>query len=319
MTPTRSGDPDVTPQDEAARAAWLYYVAGKTQDQIARELGISRQRAQRLVSRAVAEGLIHVRLEHRVSACLALEDRLVDRFSLALCRVAPGLGEGGDPVRAIAPTAAAELERILSADRPLVLALGTGRSLRAAIEELRPLPCEHHRIVSLIGNIAPDGSASFFDVIMRIADKVRAPHFPMPLPVIAASPEERTLFHTLAPVQRTRALARQAEMTFVGVGQMTDSAPLVQDGFLTRDGLRTMQAAGAEGEICGWIYDDSGRYLETGSNLCVTGVRVEPPGDNTVVAVAAGPEKLRALRAALAGRLINGLITDEPTARALLA
>ena len=42
--------------DEAARAGWLYYVAGNTQDQIASKLGVSRQSAQRLVSLAVAEG-----------------------------------------------------------------------------------------------------------------------------------------------------------------------------------------------------------------------------------------------------------------------
>ena len=95
-------DNDATPQDEAARAGWLYYVGQMTQDQIAREMGISRQRAQRLVSRAVADRLIHVRLEHPVSACLELEQALRRRFSLTCCRVAPSLGAGADPVRAIA-------------------------------------------------------------------------------------------------------------------------------------------------------------------------------------------------------------------------
>ena len=37
----------------------------------------------------------------------------------------------------------------------------------------------------LAGNIAPDGSASLFDVVSRIGDRVKAPHYPMPLPVIA--------------------------------------------------------------------------------------------------------------------------------------
>ena len=48
--------------DDAARAGWLYYVAGNTQDEIARKLGVSRQSAQRLVSLAVSERLIKVRL-----------------------------------------------------------------------------------------------------------------------------------------------------------------------------------------------------------------------------------------------------------------
>ena len=87
-----------TSLDQAARAAWLYYVGGQTQEQVARELGISRQRAQRLVSRAVAEGLIHFRLEHKLADCHELEARLKDRFGLRLARVVPGLGPGGDPV-----------------------------------------------------------------------------------------------------------------------------------------------------------------------------------------------------------------------------
>ena len=40
--------------DLAARAAWLYYVAGKRQDEIAAQLNVSRQAVQRLVSLASA-------------------------------------------------------------------------------------------------------------------------------------------------------------------------------------------------------------------------------------------------------------------------
>ena len=58
--------------DDAARAGWLYYVAGNTQDEIARKLGISRQSAQRLVSLAMSERLIKVRLDHPIARCLEL-------------------------------------------------------------------------------------------------------------------------------------------------------------------------------------------------------------------------------------------------------
>jgi DNA-binding transcriptional regulator LsrR (DeoR family) len=38
--------------DLAARAAWLYYIRGRTQDEIATELNVSRQNAQRLIALA---------------------------------------------------------------------------------------------------------------------------------------------------------------------------------------------------------------------------------------------------------------------------
>lgn len=305
-------------QDEAARAGWLYYVAGMTQDQIAGELGVSRQRAQRLVSRAMSEGLIHVRLNHRIGACLDLEAALRDRYGLDRVRIAPGLGTGADPVRAIAPAAAAELERFLRMPEPLVVALGTGRAMRGMVDAMVEIDAPQHRLVSLIGNIAPDGSASFFDVVMRIADKVRAPHYPMPVPVISPTPEENAAFHRLPPVQKVVALAEAADVVFVGVGQMSNDAPLLADGFVSRAELDEMQAAGASGEVAGWVFDSEGRYLDLGTNRRTGGVRVAPGLQRPSIGVAAGASKVPAIHGALKSRIINGLVTDEPTARTLL-
>jgi DNA-binding transcriptional regulator LsrR (DeoR family) len=312
-------EPEPTLNDEAARAGWLYYVGGLTQDQIATELGVSRQRAQRLVSRAMAEGLIHVRLNHPIGACLDLEAELTRRFGLLRCRVAPSLGPGSDGVRAIGPAAAAELERFLRMPAPSVIGLGTGRAMRGMVDAVSPMDADQHRLVSLIGNIAPDGSASFFDVVMRISDKVRAPHYPMLVPVISPTPQENAAFHALGPVKKVVDLARAADVIFVGVGQMSNDAPLLKDGFVTRAELDEMQAAGAVGEVAGWVFDSRGIYLDVGTNTRTGGVRVAPGLDRPSIGIAAGASKVLAIAGALKSRIINGLVTDEPTARALLS
>lgn len=304
-------------ENEAARAGWLYYTGGLTQDQIAIELGVSRQRAQRLVARAITDGLIRVRIEHPIKECLELERALVRKYELNLCRVAPDLSEGVDPVKAIAPVAAGEIERIFSSRDPLVVALGTGRTLRSVVDELRPMDCSHHKVVSLIGNVAPDGSASFFEVIMRIADKVRAPHYPMAVPVIAKDSEDRDHYHALPHVRNTRDLAGSANYTIVGIGQLGVDAPLYVDGFVSQEELKNLTDKGAVGEIAGWTFDSNGSYLETGVNMRVNGVCV-PQNSNPVICIAAGANKAAPLKAALIGKLINGVITDETTAKYLL-
>ncbi|MCX7645774.1 MAG: sugar-binding transcriptional regulator [Rhodobacteraceae bacterium] len=304
--------------DEAARAGWLYYVAGMTQDQIAAKLGVSRQRAQRLVSRAMAEGLIKVRLDHKIGRCLELEAGLVRRYGLQQARVAPDLGAGADPARTTASAAAELLESYLARTEPQTIAVGTGRALSAMVAEITPQHNERHRIVSLIGNIAPDGSASFYEVVMRLADKLHAPHYPMPVPLVSETAEERAMFHALRPVRVVARLAQEADVVFVGIGQMGDDAPLFKDGFVTRAQLSEMQAKGAAGEIVGGVFDSEGRYIETPISDLVGGVRVEPGRTVPVIGVAAGPAKLTAIRAALKGRIVNGLVTDESTAAALL-
>ncbi len=120
--------------DDAARAGWLYYIAGNTQDEIAAKLGISRQSAQRLVSLAVSEGLIKVRLDHPLANCLELGVQLRERFGLALCEVVPTDPASDSTTLGVADAAAAEMERRLKSPETKIMAIGTGRTLKAASE-----------------------------------------------------------------------------------------------------------------------------------------------------------------------------------------
>ncbi|MBW4710114.1 sugar-binding transcriptional regulator [Roseobacter sp. YSTF-M11] len=304
--------------DLAARAGWMYYLGGMTQDHIARELGISRQRAQRLVARAVADGLIGVRLNHPIAACLELERALKARFGLSLARVAPALPEGMDPVKSIAPVAAKEIERVLKNTDALVISLGTGRTLRQVVDEMPVLDLPKHKLVSLIGNAARDGSATVYQVIMRLADRIGARHYPLALPLNAESEADRDFHMGLRHVQTALKLARECDMAFVGIGDVSHTAPMIIDGFIDREEIDALLARGAVGEIVGWAFDGDGKYLEGGSNARINGVRADTAG-TPVVCIAAGENKYKALAAALKGQLITGLITDETSALHLLA
>jgi DNA-binding transcriptional regulator LsrR (DeoR family) len=305
--------------DDAARAGWLYYVAGNTQDQIAIKLGVSRQSAQRLVSLAVSEGLVRVRIDHPIANCLELAERLKSRYALDLAEVVPSDPDSPSTTIGVAEAAAAEIERRLSSPEPIVMALGTGRTLKAAVEQLPAMECPQHKVVSLTGNIAPDGSAAYYNVIFTLADTVKARSFPMPLPVIVSSPEERAMLLSQPMIQPTLALAAQADVTFIGLGDLGPNAPLYEDGFITEAELKALQKAGAVGEIVGWAFDAEGRLIEGLSNDRVASVAIDPPVTRLTIGVSMGAHKVKAIGAALKGKWLSGLITDERTAERLLS
>ena len=304
--------------DDAARAGWLYYVARNTQDEIAAKLGISRQSAQRLVSLAMSEGMVKVRLDHPIGRCMDLAAKLRTRFALDLAEVVPSDPASTSTTIGVAQAAAAEMERRLSAPDPIVLAVGTGRTLKAAADQLPSMECPQHRIVSLTGNIAPDGSASYYDVIFGMADAVKARLFPMPLPVIASSPEERELLHKQPMIRPTLELVADADVTFVGIGDLGPQAPLFEDGFLSGPELKALQKAGGVGEIVGWAFDAEGRLLDGITNDRVASAPIPSRERSLVIAAAMGRNKLPGIKAAVSRRLVNGLITDELTAQTLL-
>ncbi len=283
--------------DEAARAGWLYFIAGHTQDEIAKMLQVSRASAQRLVSLCLAERLITFRLEHPIAACMELAARLKDLFHLVYCEVVPADPAAPLSAAGIAERAANILESTLRTERPTIVALGTGRAVRAAVERVSPIDCPNHQIVSLVGNISADGSASFFDTVGRLADRTKARHYPMPLPFLMSSAGERD------------------QML---IGQMDQRAQVFVDGFVTRAELLEMMRLGAVGELTGWAFDDRGRIIEGGTNARLTSIPPKVPAKALTIGAAVGPAKVSAIRAALKGRLINGLVTDETTASAIL-
>lgn len=304
--------------DDAARAGWLYYVAGRTQDEIAAAMGISRQSAQRLVSLAVAEKLIKVRLDHPIAVCLELGEAVKRKYGLRQVEIVPSDPGSESATTGLAEAGAAEIERWLKQPDPLILAIGTGRTLRAAVDQLPPMACPQHRIVSLTGNISPDGSAAYYNVIFSMADAIQARHFPMPLPVLVSSRAERDLLHQQALVIPTISLGAKADVTFVGIGEMGHQAPLEVDGFLQPEEMEGLLAAGATGEICGWIFDANGQLLDNPVNERVASIPLPSRDTSCVIGIAKGKRKYAAIRAAVKGRFVNALITDEDTARYLL-
>ncbi|MDI4231894.1 MULTISPECIES: sugar-binding transcriptional regulator [unclassified Bradyrhizobium] len=304
--------------DDAARAGWLYFIAGHTQDEIAKMLQVSRASAQRLVSLCLAERLITFRLEHPIAACMELALKLKDRFDLVHCEVVPSDPASPHSAAGIAERCANLLDSTLRAETPVIVALGTGRAVRAAVERVTPIERPNHQIVSLVGNISADGSASFFDTVGRLADRTGARHYPMPLPFLMSSEDERNRMNRIEPIAKIQAIAARADLRLIGIGQMDQKAQVHVDGFVSREELFEMMRLGAVGEVTGWAYDAKGRLIKGGTNKRLTSIPPQVPARTTTIAAAIGQAKVPAIGAALIGRLINGLITDEATARAIL-
>lgn len=311
-------DPDNSKLDIAARAAWLYFIAGNTQEEIALKLRVSRPTAQRLVSLALDRRLVTFRFEHKISSTMELSEKLRERFGLQHCEVVPTDPSAPKDIAGIAASAAAFIEQTLASSSPVVMAIGTGRTLRAAVEQIQPLNCPQHTLVGLVGNVATDGAASFFDVLSRLADLTKAQHFPIPLPVLADTEEQRNSLAAMRVIQKTVSLAHSAQVTLVGIGQMDLDAQQHIDGFISREELLNQIRLGAVGEITGWSFAADGKLIEGGVNGRVTSVPLCVPESRLVVGVACGESKLLAIISAIRGNLLNGLITDELTAQALL-
>lgn len=304
--------------DKAARAGWLYYIAGNSQDEIARKMGVSRQSAQRLVSTALDEKLVKFRLDHPLGNCMELAAQMTERFGLKTCEIAPSDPTTPDLITGVAIAGAGEMKRHLDCKTRKVIAVGTGILPWACVEQFPPIDCPQHHIVSMVGNMHRDGSATAYNVVERLAHLVGSQHNPMPMPVLVRNSSELSIFHKLEAVAQTLDLCKKADATFVGLAHIDKSSPMVRDGFISIDESKDLIKRGAIGEIVGWVFDTNGALIPGTVNERVSSAPLIVDNPRPVVGLAIGIGKVRAIIGALRGGLINGLVTDEATAMDVL-
>lgn len=302
----------------ACRAAWLSYVGGYTQEDIAGRLGVSRVKVNRLIALAHRQGLIRVFVEGTAAECVALEDRIARTFGLRFCTVAPDLGDTELPLPALAAAGAHYLMGVLERPGIRVVGVGHGRTLAALIDRLPRVPRADLVFVSLLGSLTRSAAANPFDVIHRLAGKVGGESYFLPVPFFADSVEDKAVLLAQSSVRTVFDLARQADLVVVGIGELKAQAHLLQTGMITKAEFTELERAGAVGEVLGQFFDRHGRSVEADINRRALGVAPADLRGKEVVAIAGGRGKARAIAAVLESGLLTGLVTDEATARRLV-
>lgn len=302
----------------AARAAWLSYIGGYTQEDIARRLGVSRVKVNRLIAEAAEVGVVRVFVEGTAAECVALEDRITKRWNLEFCSVSPTVDDGPLPLRTLAAAGARYLNGVLERGDAALIGIGHGRTLAEMVKQLPRTPRPNVRFVSLLGSLTRHAAANPFDVIHRLTEVTGAESYLMPAPFFADSVADKRVLLAQKSLKDVFALARKAQLHIVGIGEVGAGAHILATGMITDGESRQLKRAGAVGEVLGRFLDAAGRPVVAEINERGVAIRLDEIKGRRVVAVAGGVGKPQAIKAVLESRVITGLITDETTAKAIV-
>ena len=309
--------------DLLAMVASLYYKLNQGQGEIAQRLGVSTSKVSRLLKEAWDRGIIDVQIRMPIPRDFALENAIVARFGLRDAMVLAGAPDGDDAslVAAAGQLAAVYLQRIIPGLAPgssIGVAWGTG--VHATVSALPNNFGRQLDVVQLMGGVGAlvvDGP----DLARIVAVKLGGRHYDLHVPVLVERPEVRNVFLTEPTVRDGIRRARSVQIAITGIGSVDErDSSFLRAGLLTRVDLAALRNRGAVGEMVGRFFDQEGRTETLEINQRVIGVELEDLRHiPTVVAVARGLSKAPAIRGALNGRYLNVLVTDDSTARSILA
>ncbi len=189
------------------------------------------------------------------------------------------------------------------------------------VAAIRPQENLGLQVVQIIGGIGqPEAEVHATDLCRRMARALGCRLTLLPAPGIVDNSRSKEAFLSDSYVQKAVDKFARLDIAFVGIGSPTPNSVMMRDGSIISPAeLESLLAKGAVGDIALRFFDASGRPIQSDINERVIGIHLhELVKVKRVVGVAGGPDKLQAVSGALHGKLINVLITDWITARALL-
>jgi DNA-binding transcriptional regulator LsrR (DeoR family) len=306
------------------KVARLYHARGMRQVEIAERLRLSQPRVSRLLAQAEELGIVRNIVAVPQELNQELEEGLRRVYGLDGARVVDAVAADDEELTADLGSAAAPFfaAAFAASDVRTIGFTGWSRTLRCAVEMMRPMQSVAGRIVEMLGDLgAPTLQQDVAHMTQRLASLTGAEPAFLRVPGVVASPVIRDALLQADPYAReAMRLLDSLDLALLSIGPCEVVAPLrAGDNYFTEEQFAEAVRAGAVGQVCLRFLDADGVPVRTPLDDLVIGVTVEQLRRvRNRWAVAGGKSKYPVLRAALVGRWIDRLVTDTATATHLL-
>ena len=302
------------------RAAWLYYVEGLTQAEIAERLKMTRLRVNRLLVEARSSGLVNITINSRLESCVRLERALVAEFGLKDAVVVPSPADPEQVAAQIGKAAGDFVSRLIEESPSGIFGVGWGGTLRETIRHIRAGQYPGLTVTSMMGGLTYGIEINTFEIASRFARLWQAECHYLAAPIYAGTPQSRDTILAQDVFEAAFARIQATDVAILSAGDLSERSLLVRYGLPGDIRVEELARAGAVGDILGQFIDRSGQAIAHPINhraiaLPLDQLRRIP----TVILASGGANKIGIIAAGLRGKLASVLITDEDAAAAIMA
>lgn len=309
---------------EIVRCAILYYKEGFQQAEIAKRLGVSLATVSRLLKLARDIGIIKIVVNP--PRHLDLEFEIIKRWGLKDCRVVMINGSESIP-EILGMEGAAFVEELIEKKGLKSIAVSGGTTMLEFAESLKRVERKDMVVYSMAAALPTSTYLASNTIAGIIAAKWKANIFRYPFDDYVESIVPKKL------IKDALEGAKNADIMIMGIGNLSADGRLMwlaklgygwADLLSDPDSIKRLKKEfNAVGDINFQIFDKDGNPIDSFHNvehfvLSLKDIKAKVEEGNTyVIGVAGGLEKVKPIKAALKGKLINVLITDYRVAQRL--
>ena len=298
----------------------LYYIEELTQSKIAKRLGLSTAKVNRLLQQARELGYVNITIRTPFQQLFDLETRLKSVFGIQEAIVIPSMGDSSSLSLNALGTAAANffLEHLRDGD---VVAITPGTTIQAVVQAIDTTRSYKVEVAPMLGAIQGQIESDMNFLATNMGERLGAKAYQLHAPAFADTKAHGDTLRSMVQVKNILDMARHANVALLGVGTVDpDISRFVQFTALSAGDMKNIaDGCGGVGEICAHVYNIDGQpcgkeYADRVIGLTLPEIKNIP----FRIGVAASAAKALPIYGALRGGYLQALITDEAAARGVL-
>lgn len=301
--------------------AELYYLRDQSQSAIADLTGHSVSKVSRLLAQAREVGIVRISVQAAPEQLSGLAARLAAGLGIGDARVTPGRSDAPSIASRLCAVAAAPWVEETIPDAG-VLGIAGGFTVSALVDAFPPARRGHLTVVPLVGGYDPAAPhLDINEVTRRAANRLGARYLVLHAPARLDSLAVRDALMRESSIVATTDYWTRLSLAIIGIS----GGPLADPGYwtvmdrLTPEDRSRLVERKVVGDIVGHLFTEDGAIVEDPSTDQTIAAPVKMLRNAArVIAVAAGPHKVAGIIGASRTGLVDSLVTDEPTAAAIL-
>lgn len=301
------------------KAAKMYYQLDYSQQDIAKELGISRPSVSRLLQEAKEKGIVEIKVHDIHEKELINAQLIKKRFGLKECMVVNAPKNDEIVIKKYIGAKGAEyLTEIVREDDIIGVTWGT-----TMYEVAKNMPSKHVQnvdVVQLNGGVSHSEANTYAaDILNYLGKSLHTTPYFLPLPAIVERAEIKQMILSDRHISNVLQLAKKSNIALFTVGDRHEDNTFNKAGYFNKRDLQILKDNKAVGDICSRFFTEEGEICSDTLNARTIGIDLHHLGEKeTSVLIAGGTKKFNSIVGALNGAYANVLIIDNFTAEALV-
>jgi len=302
-------------REMAERASILYYEKNYMQNDVARELGISRSLVSQLLSYARDTGIvdISINIDEYNLRMIRREIEMRELFPEVSQFFIMSSDSEEDTRRNLGDFASPYLSEMIN--NAEVIGVNLGASVEKAIECLvtqRFRDSENKSVVQLMGGFSKDiDRAHPIELVKKLSSILHCNYYYLNCPALVVRETLRSALLEDDSIRSVVQMWEQIDLAIMGIGTVDESSRL--DSLLGEEMKKQIENSSACAEVNINFFNPEGQYLALLEKHRISAGYRELNNIRKKVAICHGSHKKEAIRAALRAGVIDVLITDSIT------